>query len=183
MADIREIRVIKPTKNNDKEKLRVAAYCRVSTDSDDQINSFIAQVRYYNDYIREQPDMVLVDVYADEGITGTCMNKRDEFNRMMKDCRAGKIDRIFVKSVSRFARNSLECIESVRELKKCGTTIFFENDGIDSKTMNHELILYIKSAFAQGESMSASKRVRRSNQMRMGFQKTCSKRNYILGLF
>ena len=82
MADIREIRVIKPTKNNDKEKLRVAAYCRVSTDSDDQINSFIAQVRYYNDYIREQPDMVLVDVYADEGITGTCMNKRDEFNRM-----------------------------------------------------------------------------------------------------
>ena len=167
MADIREIRVIKPTKNNAKEKIRVAAYCRVSTDSDDQINSFIAQVRYYNDYIREQPDMVLVDVYADEGITGTCMNKRDEFNRMMKDCRAGKIDRIFVKSVSRFARNSLECIESVRELKKCGTTIFFENDGIDSKTMNHELILYIKSAFAQGESMSASKRVRRSNQMRM----------------
>lgn len=104
MADIREIRVIKPTKNNAKEKLRVAAYCRVSTDSDDQINSFIAQVRYYNDYIREQPDMVLVDVYADEGITGTCMNKRDEFNRMMKDCRAGKIDRIFVKSVSRFAQ-------------------------------------------------------------------------------
>ena len=167
MADIREIRVIKPNKKDAKEKLRVAAYCRVSTDSDDQINSFIAQVRYYNDYIREQPDMVLVDVYADEGITGTCMNKRDEFNRMMKDCRAGKIDRIFVKSVSRFARNSLECIESVRELKKCGTTIFFENDGIDSKTMNHELILYIKSAFAQGESMSASKRVRRSNQMRM----------------
>ena len=99
MADIREIRVIKPTKNNDKEKLRVAAYCRVSTDSDDQINSFIAQVRYYNDYIREQPDMVLVDVYADEGITGTCMNKRDEFNRMMKDCRAGTVNRIFVKSV------------------------------------------------------------------------------------
>ena len=143
MADIREIRVIKPTKNNDKEKLRVAAYCRVSTDSDDQINSFIAQVRYYNDYIREQSDMVLVDVYADEGITGTCMNKRDEFNRMMKDCRAGKIDRIFVKSVSRFARNSLECIESVRELKKCGTTIFFENDGIDSKTMK-QFILTMK---------------------------------------
>lgn len=168
MEAIREITVIKPTvKNEVKEKLRVAAYCRVSTDSEDQINSFIAQVRYYNDYIRDQADMVLVDVYADEGITGTCMNKRDEFNRMMRDSKAGKVDRIFVKSVSRFARNSLECIESVRELKKYGTTVIFENDGIDTKTMNHELILYIKGAFAQAEAMTASMRVRRSNQMRM----------------
>ena len=113
MEAIREITVIKPNvKNEVKEKLRVAAYCRVSTDSEDQINSFIAQVRYYNDYIRDQADMVLVDVYADEGITGTCMNKRDEFNRMMRDSKAGKVDRIFVKSVSRFARNSLECTQT-----------------------------------------------------------------------
>lgn len=168
MEQVRNIKVIKPTVDAEaKEKLRVGAYCRVSTDSEDQINSFIAQVRFYNDFIRSQSDMVLVDVYADEGITGTSVNKRDEFNRMMKDCKAGRIDRIYVKSVSRFARNSLECIESVRELKKYGTTVIFENDGIDTKTMNHELILYIKSAFAQSESMSASKRVRRSNQMRM----------------
>lgn len=149
------------------EKLRVAAYCRVSTDSEDQINSFIAQVRYYNEYIRGQEDMVLMDIYADEGISGTSRNKRNEFNRMMRDCKAGKVDRILVKSVSRFARNSLECIEAVRELKRYGTTVLFENDGIDSKQMNHELVLYIKGAFAQDEAMSTSKRVRRSNQMRM----------------
>lgn len=87
--------------------------------------------------------------------------------RMIKDCRAGKIDRIYVKSVSRFARNSLECIDYIRELKSCGVSVFFENDGIDSKTMNHELILYIKSAFAQSESIAASRRFKRSNQMRM----------------
>ncbi len=168
MNKAREIYKIEANKNKKSEdKLRVAAYCRVSTDSKDQTNSFIAQIRYYNDYIRNNPDMILVDVYADEGITGTSRSKRDEFNRMMKDCKAGKIDRILVKSVSRFARNSLECIEAVRELKKYGTTVFFENDGIDTNSMNHEFILYVKGAFAQSESMSASKRVRRSNQMRM----------------
>ena len=149
------------------KKLRVAAYCRVSTEKEDQINSFIAQVRFYNEYIRTNEDMVLVDIYADEGISGTSRNKRDEFNRMMRDCKAGKVDRILVKSVSRFARNSLECIETVRELKRYGTTVLFENDGIDSNTLNHELVLYIKGAFAQDEAMSTSKRVRRSNQMRM----------------
>lgn len=109
----------------------------------------------------------MVDIYADEGISGTSRNKRDEFNRMMRDCKAGKVDCILVKSVSRFARNSLECIDAVRELKRYGTTVLFENDGIDSNTMNHELVLYIKGAFAQDEAMSTSKRVKRSNQMRM----------------
>ena len=111
--------------------------------------------------------MVLIDIYADEGITGTSVNKRDEFNRMMKDSKAGKIDRVFVKSVSRFARNSLECIENIRLLKSYGTSVFFENDGIDTDTMNSEMILYIKSAFAQEEALAGSRRVRRANQMRM----------------
>ena len=169
MDTVKTVELIKAVDECDgvNEKLRVAAYCRVSTDSDDQINSFIAQVRYYNEYIREQEDMVLVDIYADEGITGTSRSKRDEFNRMMKDCKDGKVDRILVKSVSRFARNSLECIDAVRELKKYGTTILFQNDGIDSKQMNHELILYIKGAFAQDEALATSKRVKKSNQMRM----------------
>ena len=147
--------------------LRVAAYCRVSTDSDDQINSFIAQVKYYNDFIRLSDGMELVDIYADEGITGTSVSKRDEFKRMMRDSKLGKIDRVYVKSVTRFARNSLECIESIRVLKSNGTTVFFENDGIDTETMNSEMILYIKSAFAQCESLSGSRRVSTACRMRM----------------
>lgn len=167
MEKEREVYVIKATKGKDSNILKVAAYCRVSTDSEDQINSFVEQIRYYNDFIRSRGDMVLVDIYADEGITGTSVNKRDEFNRMMKDSKAGKIDRVFVKSVSRFARNSLECIENIRLLKSYGTSVFFENDGIDTDTMNSEMILYIKSAFAQEEALAGSRRVRRANQMRM----------------
>lgn len=86
---------------------------------------------------------------------------------MMKDCKAGKVDRIYVKSVSRFARNSLECIESIRLIKKYGTAVFFENDGIDTECMNSEMILYIKSAFAQSESLTGSKRVSTAIRMKM----------------
>ena len=167
-ARIKEVKVIKSTKNKkDEERLRVAAYCRVSSDAKDQLNSFFAQVKYYNDYIREHEDMVLVDIYADEGITGTEIQKRDDFKRMLKDAKNGKIDRILVKSVTRFARNSLECIETVRMLKSNGVSVFFENDNIDTECMNSEMILYIKSAFAQGEAMSASKRMQTSVRMRM----------------
>ncbi len=164
----KEVKIIRPTKGLfEEKKTRVAAYCRVSTDSEDQENSFIAQVRYYNDFIRLSQDMTLVDVYADEGITGTSVNKRNDFNRMLKDSQLGKIDRIFVKSVSRFARNSLECIEYIRLLKSYGTTVLFENDGIDTETMNSEMILYIKSAFAQSESLSGSKRLKTAIRMKM----------------
>ena len=180
MEELRQIHVIRATKDLVQDnKIRVAAYCRVSTDSDDQVNSFMAQVRYYTDFINNNSDMRLVDVYADEGITGTSTLKRDEFNRMMKDSKNGKIDRVYVKSVSRFARNSLECIENIRLLKNYGTTVFFENDGIDTKTMNHELILYIKSAFAQAEALNCSKRVKRSNQMRM--ELWCSDELWVMG--
>lgn len=166
---MKEVQVIRPTIGEEAGKLlRVAAYCRVSTDSDDQINSFIAQVKYYNDFIRRSENMTLVDIYADEGITGTCVNKRDEFLRMMSDSKKGKIDRVLVKSVSRFARNSLECIENIRLLKSYGTTVLFENDGIDTEKMNSEMILYIKSAFAQNEALATSKRV--STAARMRFQ-------------
>ena len=164
----KDVKVIRPTKGlyGDK-KLRVAAYCRVSTSSDDQENSFVAQVKYYNDYLRLADNMELVDIYADEGITGTSVNKREDFNRMIRDSSLGKIDRIFVKSVSRFARNSLECIEYIRLLKSYGTTVLFENDAIDTNTMNSEMILYIKSAFAQSESLAGSKRVSTAIRMKM----------------
>lgn len=165
----RIVQVIPATieKIKSERKIRAAAYCRVSTDSEDQANSFAAQLKYYTDFIRGNTDMEFVDIYADEGITGTCVNKRDEFKRMMKDAANGKIDRIFVKSVSRFARNSLECIGAIRRLATYGVTVLFENDNIDTKTMNSELILYVKSAFAQMEAMSGSKRVSTAMRMRM----------------
>lgn len=150
-----------------KKKIRVGAYCRVSTDSDDQVDSFVAQVRYYTDLFKSQEEFELVDIYADEGITGTSTEKRDDFMRMLKDSQAGKLDRIYVKSVSRFARNSIDCVSYARQLRANGTIVYFENDGINTATMNNELVLYIKSAFAQAESIAASRRLRRSNQMRM----------------
>ena len=159
-AQVKEVKIIKPTTGEKEKLLRVGAYCRVSTDSADQLNSFFAQVQHYNDYIRENDTMRLVEIYADEGITGTSVDKRDEFKRMMRDAKNRKLDRILVKSVTRFARNALECIEAVRELKTCGVSVYFENDNIDTGCMNSEMILYIKSAFAQGEAMSASKRGR-----------------------
>ena len=146
---------------------RVAAYCRVSSSSEDQVNSFLNQVRYYTDFIRASDKMELVDIYADEGITGTSLNKREDFKRMMKDASLGKIDRIYVKSVQRFARNSLECLESVRKLTEYGVSVWFENDRIDTSKMNSEMILYIKSAFAQNDSLAFSKRMSMSNHMRM----------------
>lgn len=168
MNGLREVKVIAPSKAERlAEKVRVGAYCRVSSDSDDQLNSFFAQVKYYNDYIRYNPKMYLVDIYADEGISGMLIQKREEFKRMLKDAQAGKLDRILVKSVTRFARNSLECIESVRKLKSYGVSVYFENDNIDTEHMNSEMILYIKSAFAQGEALSAAKRMVTSVRMRM----------------
>ncbi len=160
------VQVIKANKASAEEVLRVAAYCRVSTDSEDQVNSFMAQMHYYYSFIQQAEHMTLVDIYADEGITGTCLAKRNEFNRMIRDSKEGKIDRIYVKSVSRFARNALDCLESIRTLQEYGVSVFFENDGIDTKTLNSELVLYIKSAFAQAESMTNSKRVRTANRMR-----------------
>lgn len=165
----RVVKIIKPTiaNINQEKRQRVAAYCRVSTDSEDQTNSFSAQLRYYSDFIKSNAEMEFVDIYADEGITGTCINKRDEFKRMMIDASNGKLDRIFVKSVSRFARNSLECLESIRTLNSFGVTVLFENDNIDTKTMNSELILYVKSAFAQSEALAGSKRVATAIRMKM----------------
>lgn len=165
----RIVKVIQPTiaQINQERKQRAAAYCRVSTDSEDQSNSFSAQLKYYTEYIKSNPEMEFVDIYADEGITGTCVNKRDEFKRMMKDASYGKIDRVFVKSVSRFARNSLECLEAIRTLSSFGVSVLFENDNIDTKSMNSELILYVKSAFAQSEALAGSKRVSTAIRMRM----------------
>ena len=108
------------------QKLKMAAYCRVSTDQEEQLLSYENQVNYYTNYISENPLYEYAGTYADEGISGTNTKKRDEFNRMIADCRAGKIDMIITKSISRFARNTLDCLNYVRELKDLGIGIIFE---------------------------------------------------------
>ena len=150
-----------------KARLRVAAYTRVSSDSEDQLDSFAAQNRYYTELILEKPEWSMVDIYADEGITGTSAEKRDDFQRMMADCRRGLIDQILVKSISRFARNTKECLENVRELKELGVNVRFERESINTANVSSELITAIYAAFAQKESESISGNMRWSYQRRM----------------
>lgn len=150
-----------------KARLRVAAYTRVSSDSEDQLNSFAAQNRYYTELISKKPEWTMVDIYADEGITGTSTEKRDDFQRMMADCRRGLVDQILVKSISRFARNTKECLENVRELKELGVNVRFERESINTANVSSELITAIYAAFAQKESESISGNMRWSYQRRM----------------
>ena len=162
-----QIQVIEPLARPQVQKLRVAAYCRVSSDSDDQRNSFSTQVQHYTQLIQSHPDWEFVDIYADEGITGTRADKRDDFQRLMADCRAGKIDQVLVKSLSRFARNSKDCIQAVRELQSLGISVFFEKEHLDTGKLHNEMTLSMMSAFAQEESISISQNMRRGALMRM----------------
>lgn len=148
-------------------KLRVAAYARVSSSSEDQLNSFAAQNRYYTDLIAGKENWQQVDIYADEGITGTSAEKRDDFQRMLADCRRGLIDRVLVKSISRFARNTKECLEIIRELKLLGISVYFEKENIDTGKMTGEMMTAMFAAFAQAESESISGNMRWSYQKRM----------------
>ncbi|MEG0164871.1 recombinase family protein [Anaerorhabdus sp.] len=137
------------------KKQRVACYCRVSTLSDEQELSFDSQCRFYKDLINKNPEYILVDIYADEGISGTSVKKRKDFQRLMKDAMAGKIDLIITKSVTRFARNTLDAISWIRKLKDKGVDVFFETDNMHSLTAN-EMDLTILSAFAQESSHNKS---------------------------
>ena len=121
-------------------KLRVAAYTRVSSNSKDQEHSFAAQNAYFSKLITDNPDWELADIYADQGITGTSIDKRDDFLRMMEDCRKGRIDRILVKSSSRFARNTKESLAAVRELKSLNISVYFEEQNIDTAQVSGEVL-------------------------------------------
>lgn len=158
---------IEPAERPQNVRLRVAAYTRVSSDSEDQLNSFAAQNRYYTELISGKAEWRMVDIYADEGITGTSVAKRDDFQRMMADCRRGLIDQILVKSISRFARNTKDCLQNIRELKELGVNVRFEREGIDTVNVSSELITAIYAAFAQKESESISGNMRWSYQCRM----------------
>ena len=140
-------------------KRRVAAYARVSTDSEEQYTSYVAQVSYYTDYIKRNADWEFVEVYTDEGITGTNTKKRDGFNQMIEDALAGKIDLIITKSVSRFARNTVDSLTTIRKLKEHGVEVYFEKENIFTLDSKGELMLTIMSSLAQEESRSISENV------------------------
>jgi len=140
-------------------KRRVAAYARVSTDSDEQFTSYEAQIDYYTRFIQEHAEWTFLTVYTDEGISGTNTKKRDGFNQMISDALAGKIDLIVTKSVSRFARNTVDSLVTVRKLKERGIEIFFEKEGIWTLDSKGELLITIMSSLAQEESRSISENV------------------------
>ena len=148
-------------------KLRVAAYARVSSSSEDQLNSYRVQNQYYSELISNNPDWEMVDIYADEGITGTSVERREDFQRMMRDCRKGKIDRILVKSISRFARNTKDCLAAIRELKELGVSVLFEEQGIDTSKVSSEMVTAIMASLAQKQSESISGNTRMGIQWRM----------------
>ena len=148
-------------------KIRTAAYCRVSSDSADQLHSFSAQVRYYTRLIGDNECMELVDIYADEGISGTKTKNRGDFCRLINDCKNGKIDRVLTKSVSRFARNTVDSIMYARLLKENCVSILFEKENIDTAYMSNELLLAISGAQAEEESASISKNMIWSINRRM----------------
>lgn len=164
--------VIQPNRKASKStasctKLRVAAYCRVSTEEEEQQGSFEIQKEFYTAKINSTPEWQLAGIYADDGISGVHTKKRDGFNQMIQDCKKHKIDLILTKSISRFARNTVDSIQYVRMLKQFGVTVIFEKENINTSTMNSEMLLTVLSAFAQAESESISQNISRGK--RMGF--------------
>ena len=149
------------------ERLRVAAYCRVSSDDDDQLGSFEYQKLYYEQKIAENPDWINVGIFADEAISGTLTKKRDDFQEMIIRCMNGEIDMILTKSISRFARNTLDTLQYVRMLKEKNIAVYFEKENINTLDMQSEMILTILSSMAQQEVESLSQNVKMGLKMKM----------------
>lgn len=160
---VRYIAPLITAQQNAKDKYRqerTTAYCRVSTKQDEQLNSYEVQKQYYTEKINSEPKWCLAGIYADKGITGTSTKNRDEFNKMIRDCKKGRIDRIITKSISRFARNTLDCLKYVRMLKELNIDIFFEEQGIHSTDPGAEFYITIYGSIAQSESENISANVR-----------------------
>lgn len=160
------VRIIAPTitpqeqAKNLYRQLRVLAYCRVSTKQEEQLNSYETQKNYYTERINAEPNWTLVGIFADKGITGTSVKNRDEFNKMIKLCKRGKVDMIITKSISRFARNTLDCLKYTRMLKAIGVDVFFEEQGIHSTQPGAEFYITIYGSIAQSESENISANVK-----------------------
>ena len=155
--------VVIPAKSQEEikqsKRLRVAAYCRVSTDEDEQINSYKAQIEYYTEKINKNPEWQMAGIFADEGISGTQAKKRPEFLKMIRLCRQGKIDLILTKSFSRFARNTVDSVDYIRELRALGIGVVSEKENMNTLNEDSEMLITILSCFAQAESESISKNV------------------------
>ena len=157
-------------KQETQRQLRVAAYCRVSTKDEEQLTSYEAQQTYYTDLIMKNPDWTMAGIFADEGITGTSAAKRPEFLKMIRRCKQKKIDLILVKSISRFARNTVDCLHYIRALKELGIAVMFEKENINTMDSESEMLLTLMGAFAQAESESMSANIKwgRRQAMREG---------------
>ena len=159
---------------------RVAAYARVSTDNDEQISSFDAQMDYYTKKIQENPVWEFTEIYSDEGISATSTKKRDGFNRMISDALHDKIDLIITKSVSRFARNTVDTLTTVRQLKEKGVEVYFEKENIYTLDSKGELLITIMSSLAQEESRSISENVTWGQRKRFADEKsTCHTSSFL----
>lgn len=188
MAGAPEVTIIPPRKKignrvvkNNEKKINVAAYCRVSTDSDEQEESYEAQVKHFKEELEKNPAWNLVGIYADEGISATNTKKREQFNQMVDDAMDGKIDMIRTKSISRFARNTVDCLQTVRKLKTKNIEIYFEKEGINTLDANGEVLLTILSSLAQQESESLSQNVKIGLQYRYQQGKVNVNYNRFLG--
>ena len=159
-------------------KLRVAGYCRVSTEDETQATSFEAQVEHYTDYISKHPGWVLAGIYADDGISGTNTKEREGFNRLIEDCMNGTVDMVVTKSISRFARNTLDCLKYIRMLKDKNIAVYFEKENINTLDAKGEILLTIMASLAQQESQSLSQNVKLGLQYRyqQGKVQVCTNR-------
>ena len=142
------------------KKLRVAAYCRVSTETEEQNSSYEVQVDHYTEFIKKNTEWEFAGIFADDGISGTNTKKREEFNRMIDECMEGKIDLVITKSISRFARNTLDCLKYIRQLKEKNISVFFEKENINTMDAKGEVLLTIMASLAQQESQSLSQNVK-----------------------
>ena len=165
MKKVTKIDKIQPSLAS-KKKLRVAAYCRISTDSDAQLESLDAQKEHYKNYITSRDDWTFAGLYFDEGITGTKADKRPMFLRLIEDCKAKKIDFVITKSISRFARNTLDCLKYIRQLKDKNIPVFFEKEAINTMDAKGEVLITIMASLAQQESQSLSQNVKLGLQFR-----------------
>ena len=161
-----------PQEQEKKRNLRVAAYCRVSTDSEEQLTSYQNQLSYYTEKIMKEPNWTMAGVFADEGITGTSARKRPEFLKMIRMCKQKKIDIVLTKSISRFARNTVDCLNYIRALRELGIAVIFEKENINTLEADSEILITMLGAFAQAESESISANVRWGKRQAMREGKT-----------
>ena len=171
----------KKERKKESEQLRVAAYCRVSTDYDEQASSYETQVSHYKELIGKEPSWQFAGIYADDGISGTNTKKREQFNKMIAACKAGKIDLIVTKSISRFARNTIDCLKYIRDLKAINVAIFFEKENINTMDAKGEVLITIMASLAQQESESLSQNVKMGIQYRYQQGKVFVNHNHFLG--